>query len=507
MLFVDDDSRRADHRPGAATGGAVVDGATRPVAVTPPDEKTVKAPTHEAKVGIFGARKQARSLLEERAALQADVERLRGDLRRLGVLEVVDLERRRDALAREIVEQERRQRDAVAAHQAELDAATTAARATSDERLADVRRQLDEAETRLAGAREQVVVTEDLAVLQEAGVYTYRHPLTDAVGYRSELARVSDSIKAMTRKDGGAITAATGWTVNGSAAQGRAMVRDFSKLMLRAYNAEADVQVRNLKPYKLESSTARLEKVVATIERLGKTMDIRIAPAYHRLRLKELALTADYMEKLAEEKAREREEKERLREERKVEQEIERERLRLQKERQHYANALASLEASGDLDGVARLREQVDDLDKAIADVDYRAANVRAGYVYVISNLGAFGPGMVKVGMTRRLEPMDRVRELSDASVPFNFDVHALFFAEDAVGIEAAMHKRLGDRRVNRVNHRREFFYATPAEAREHLAALSGDLLQYEELAEALEYRQSHRDSSGGATVMPSSPA
>lgn len=98
---------------------------------------------------------------------------------------------------------------------------------------------------------------------------------------------------------------------------------------------------------------------------------------------------------------------------------------------------------------------------------------------------------MIKVGMTRRLEPMDRVKELSDASVPFNFDVHALFFADDAVGIESAMHARLADRRVNRVNLRREFFYATPAEARNLLLETAGDLLQFEELPEALEFRQS----------------
>ncbi|MGN9920242.1 GIY-YIG nuclease family protein [Micromonospora palomenae] len=123
--------------------------------------------------------------------------------------------------------------------------------------------------------------------------------------------------------------------------------------------------------------------------------------------------------------------------------------------------------------------------------MDYRAANVRAGYVYVISNLGAFGEKMVKIGMTRRLDPLDRVKELSDASVPFNFDVHALFFSEDAVGIEAKMHARLSDRRVNLVNQRREFFYATPQEAKEHLLELTGSLLQYEEIPEALEYRQS----------------
>jgi hypothetical protein len=98
---------------------------------------------------------------------------------------------------------------------------------------------------------------------------------------------------------------------------------------------------------------------------------------------------------------------------------------------------------------------------------------------------------MIKVGMTRRLEPMDRVRELGDASVPFTFDVHALFFSDDAVGIEGQMHARLADRRVNKVNMRREFFYVTPAEAKRHLLELTGELVQYEELAQALEYRQS----------------
>ncbi|WP_244298474.1 GIY-YIG nuclease family protein [Micromonospora cremea] len=123
--------------------------------------------------------------------------------------------------------------------------------------------------------------------------------------------------------------------------------------------------------------------------------------------------------------------------------------------------------------------------------MDYRAANVRAGYVYVISNIGAFGEHMVKIGMTRRLDPLDRVRELSDASVPFNFDVHALFFSDDAVGIETQMHTCLADRRVNLVNQRREFFRVTPKEAKTHLLDLAGSLLQYEELPEALEYRQS----------------
>jgi hypothetical protein len=197
------------------------------------------------------------------------------------------------------------------------------------------------------------------------------------------------------------------------------------------------------------------------------------------------------LQKQAEEKEAERVERERLREERKVQQEIERERARLEKERQHFANALEALVAKGDDAGAARIREQLDDVQRAIEDVDYRAANIRAGYVYVISNLGSFGEEMVKVGMTRRLDPMDRIRELSDASVPFNFDIHALFFSKDAVGIETAMHERLTDRRVNLVNQRREFFRATPLEAKLHLAELAGELLQFQDVPEALEYRES----------------
>jgi hypothetical protein len=324
------------------------------------------------------------------------------------------------------------------------------------------------------------------------------------MAYQSALAQLQAEIKAMTRKDGGAVTAATGWTVNGSLAQGRTMVRDFSKLLLRAYNAEADNLVRGLKPYKLDAAIERLTKVATTIMRLGKTMDIRISDSYHRLRIRELELTADYVAKVAEEKEHEREEKERLREERAAQQEMEREKARLEKERQHYLNARQALLDKGDAEGAARLQETLDDIGRAIEDVDYRAANIRAGYVYVISNIGAFGESMVKVGMTRRLDPLDRVRELGDASVPFRYDVHALFFSDDAVGIETALHQRLADKRVNVVNPRREFFHATAGEVKTLLAELAGDLLHFEDFPEALEYRQSlaartHPASAGAA--------
>lgn len=426
-------------------------------------------PPIEVSVPWFGTRKLARTLLAQVASLESERDGLRAQLDRLGVLSVMELETRKKDLEKALDEQ-----------QAQM------ARRREAERA-----EIEGLKKQLADTKKSIVETEDLALLQEAGIYHYRHPLTDVVAYEKELETIDAQTKAMTRKDGGAVLAATNWTVNGSAAEGRTMVRNFSKLLLRAFNAEADNLVRGLKAYKLDAAIERLRKVASTIEKLGKTMQIRISLPYLNLRVRELELTADFLQKQAEEKEAEHVERERLREERKAQQEMERERERLEKEKKHYANALEALVEKGDEAGAARLREQLSDVEKAIEDVDYRAANIRAGYVYVISNIGSFGEQMVKVGLTRRLDPTERIRELSDASVPFNFDIHAVFFSKDAVGIETAMHERLDSRRVNTVNRRREFFRATPLEVKAHLAELAGELLQFQDVPEALEYRQS----------------
>lgn len=310
-----------------------------------------------SKVPMFGARSRIKELDAEVLSLRAELAKLQADLRRLGAFELVELEEKRDSLRRETTERERAFHAEKARREAEQSTQRTAL------------------EAELAALRSQVVVTQDAAILQEVGIYDYRHPLTDAAEYKAKLTRVQDQIKAMARKDGGAISATTNWTVNNSEAQGRKMVADISKLMLRAYNAEADNMVRSLKPYKLESAVERLDKVRTTIERLGKSMSIQVSWAYHLLRVQELELTADYLAKVAAERELEREEKQRLREERKAQQEIEREKERLVKERQHYLNALKALEDKGDLEGAGRLRDQLQDVDKAIAEVDYRAAN------------------------------------------------------------------------------------------------------------------------------------
>jgi hypothetical protein len=467
---------------------------SQPAVQRPADDSPApRASEKSASVPLFRSRSRARELAGEVDELRAQVQRLS----RLDVLTVAQLEQRRDELEGEIAEQ-----------QARLELDRAAAVDAQQQQVAELAHQRAELAAQVQQLRVDVITTEEEAVLQEVGVYEYRHPLTDVVAYQAALQRIRDQIKLMTRKDGGAVLGNTNWTVNGSAAQGRTMVRDFSKLMLRAYNAEADNLIRSMKPYKLDSSIDRLTKVATTIVKLGRTMDIRISDRYHALRIQELELTADCLERQAEQKEHEREERERLREERKVQQEMERERARLEKEHQHYVNALQAVSDSGDEEATARLQEQLADVRKRIDDVDYRAANVRAGYVYVISNVGSFGERMVKVGLTRRLDPLDRVRELGDASVPFRFDVHALFFSKDAVGIETRLRDRLADRRVNEVNRRREFFYATPTEVKAVLVELTpGELLEFQELPEAVEYRQSLRMHENGAPAGDRVPA
>lgn len=437
--------------------------------------------------------------LRERDELRAEVGRLQQELpelrnERVGLLaaldplraEVADLTAQRAEVAQLHAElqQLRAQRGALVATSAEAERLTLA--------LAKLRAEQAE-------LADQVVETRETAILQEAGIYQYRHPLQDAIAYKARLTGLQATIKDTVRA-GSAVRGSTNWTVNNSKQQGARMVREFSKLMLRAYNNEADNAVRSMKPYTLASSVARLDKARQTIIKLGGTMNIQITDSYHHLRVQELELTADYLAKTAEEKERAREERARLKEEEIARREYEREQERLRKEQAHYEATAMALRDKGDLDGASRAEAKLAEIKDVIDGINRRAANIRAGHVYVISNVGAFGPDMVKIGMTRRLEPLDRVRELGDASVPFHYDVHAMVFSDDAVGLETSLHHQLADRRVNLVNLRREFFHVTPAEVRDLLAGHQASIIHWTDEPEAAEWRQSettrrHQDS------------
>jgi stress response protein SCP2 len=433
-------------------------------------------------VVLFGSRRRAEDL-------EVEVARLQAMLAELGALDDIQRYQRRQAAEQQL------------------------ARVLGEEHAA--RGRITVAQHELAQLHAELVETRTEQLLQEAGVYEYAHPLESAVAYKDRLAALRADIKsAVTGRR--AVTGSVDWRVNGSRSQGAKMVKDFSTLMLRAYNAEADNCVRTVKPHTVRTVRLRLDKTQLAIAKLGRTMSIAITDRYHQLRIHEIELTADYLAKVEAERELIRAQKEAAREEERARREYERQREKLLKEQAHYRSAYDRLLSQGAADPAAleQLRGQLDRLGADIASVEARAANTRAGYVYVISNQGSFGDHVVKIGMTRRLEPMDRVRELGDASVPFRFDVHALIFSDDAVGLENQLHTALAQQRVNKVNQHREFFRATPADVRHLLARAAGShLLEFTETAEALEWRASGAETTFAplppepVPIPPSGPA
>ena len=366
--------------------------------------------------------------------------------------------------------------------------------------LAIVTAQREQEVQKLDALRAQLVQTEEELNLQSFGVYKPRYDLMRADDYRARLmeirAQQKEMIKAKT-----AVTGVTNWTVNNNAAQGRKMVSDMQKLLLRAFNSECDDVIEHVRYSNLEASEKRITSSKDAISKLGTIMGISITPAYYRLKIEELYLAFEYQQKKQAEKEEQQEARARMREEAKLAKEIEEERKKLEKEQRHYQNALhkidAQLAGASDADRAdieqkrAELVQQLQKIDQAFKDVDYREANQRAGYVYVISNIGAFGENVYKIGMTCRLDPMERVDELGDASVPFDFDVHAMIFSEDAPKLEAALHNAFADRKLNFVNQRREFFRVTLDEIKAVVRANFDKTVEFEDFPPAEQYRQS----------------
>lgn len=366
--------------------------------------------------------------------------------------------------------------------------------ADAQQRLAQLEIAHQETVERLA--KEEEVLQEKLrpmrvqVKLEEAGFTDYAHPAKDSVELGLELRDLRKDVQ-MSVRNYSAVSSLEEIQVPATKTQRNKVARDTAKLALTAFNSQVDTIVSGATIRNHESSLAKIVKVADTVERLGASSGVKISPDYIDQRIRELELAIRYHEAKALEKELERERRAELREQARAEKELQAEKERLEKEHQHYLNVLNTVKESGDSAEIAKLEAKLQDIENGLNDVEQRNANIRAGYVYVISNLGAFGPNVVKIGMTRRLEPMDRVRELGDASVPFRFDVHALFFSEDAVGVEAELHRRFADKRVNRINVRREFFYATPLEVKKELAGIAGNLLEFVDEPEAEQYRLS----------------
>lgn len=367
-----------------------------------------------------------------------------------------------------------------------------------EQEIAKLTQQAQALNNEIAQKSAQVVNLNEYISVQDYGLYKPSFEFANSDLYKDKLKDVRDRQKEFI-KNNVACTGNMGWTVNGNAAQGKKMVKDMQKLLLRAFNVECDDIVANVKVSNFDKSKERMIKIKNQISDLGKIMSISIRPEYLGLKLEELHLALDFAQKKQEEKDCIREERERQREEAKVQKEIEEARKKLEKERTHYQNALTALNEQIIQNGSSpellekrdKLMLQIADAQKAIENVDYREANKRAGYVYIISNIGAFGENVYKIGMTRRLEPMDRINELGDASVPFNFDVHALIFADDAPGLEAALHTAFESKKVNKINGRREFFRVSLDEIKAVVRANFDKTVEWTDVAEADQYRQS----------------
>lgn len=412
----------------------------------------------DTKITAFNAKKIATRLQDENRHLKQSLAALETVTARFGGLEAAEVVQETNALRQE---------------------------------RAELVQQLRGARTELARVSQQLVVNRERVDLEtDFGIYDYEHPAEASATLGTELESVRSHIKSMA-KAGRATDATNSLSYGGSEAKGRTFVNQMSRVMLRWYNAEAESAVKSVKAGNLASAQKRLARVKEQVSKQGRMIDLTITSEYHRLRLRELGLAARHLQAVAAEKERDREHRAQLREQRIVEAELAKERQRLGKERKHYENSIQRLREGGDEAGAIELEGKLATIDEEIAAADYRATNIRAGYVYVISNMGAFGPDVVKIGMTRRLEPMDRVRELGDASVPFRFDVHALFFSDDAVSIETMLHHAFAEQRINKVNLRREFFRISPDQVLDALREHDVSVLEFRLEAAAEEYRAS----------------
>lgn len=290
-----------------------------------------------------------------------------------------------------------------------------------------------------------------------------------------------------------AVICSTEWTVGDSKAEGKKMVARAIKLTTRAFNNECEAAIANVRWNNIDKMQERIRKAAEDINKMNESNHVYIDRKYVDMKMQELWLAYEYQEKVKEEQAEIRRQ---MREEAKLEQEM----AAAQKEEEKFqklllkAQAEAAKAVGGNLDKlnaeIAELSTKLEEAHQKNERAISMAQQTKAGHVYIISNIGSFGEDVYKIGMTRRLEPIDRVHELGDASVPFYFDVHAMIYSDNAPAMENALHKSFAERRLNLVNLRKEFFHVTLDEIQSEVHKISSDA-EFTITAEAEQYRQS----------------
>jgi len=353
--------------------------------------------------------------------------------------------------------------------------------------------------------------TDDIHLL-EVGYYEAGYEFEDLPAYETALLRIREEQKQTLRIDGSegdrSAAAFCSETIrfNESVSQGRSMIKKILKLMLRAFNGECDSYIARVNYKNISAMEKRIETSHEQINRLVESWYCSISNRYIENRIEELRLSYSYEEAKQKEKEEQALIREQMREEEKAIREIEKAREQAENDKAKYADMLekakAEAERATDQDK-QKLNEKIIKLEALLVEAEAkrqraisRAQMTRSGYVYVISNVGSFGEHVYKIGMTRRDRPLDRVRELGDASVPFPFDVHALIPTNDAPSLENTLHKRFNMRRVNFENIKKEFFRVTINEIRDELHKIHQEEgieaeLRLTLVAEAKQYRLS----------------
>ena len=375
--------------------------------------------------------------------------------------------------------------------------------------LAQIKNEIDQKRITLNGIKKQIhlrsselIVVDDALEMESFSLYIPKYSFSSSEEYKEALTAIREKQKQMIKNQQAAVCR-TEWSVEGSRAKGRAITNEMIKLFLRSFNNECDIAVQSVKFNNFDRCSARIEKSFQAINKLGKTNTISLSPAYKELKLDELKLAYEYQRKKQEEKEELAALRAQQREDAKLAKEIEAARKEAEKEKKHYQQARdklrVQLAAAPSVDHADLLSKQeelmnhLEELEHRMEDIDYRISNQRAGYVYIISNIGSFGEGVFKIGMTRRLDPMERVFELGDASVPFRFDVHAMIFSDDAPKLEAALHQAFASKRVNAVNHRREYFRVSLDEIKAVVKENHDKTVEFFDIPEAQQYRESLR--------------
>ena len=348
---------------------------------------------------------------------------------------------------------------------------------------------------------DEIIELDDKKLFQEFGVYQPQYNFANSDIYKEKLKEIRDAQLEMVKNKTAAVCN-TVWKVQGKEELGKKMISETIKLLIRNFNIECDLCISKVKFSNYESSKKRIEKAFMLQNQLHETQNIFITGEYFALKIKELELAYEYQKKKKEEKEELQRKKEELREAEKVAKEIEEKRQELEKEKNHYQKQLDKVNEQiinchdeEDREYLIEKKERIEnhasEVAAALNDLDYREANHKAGYVYIISNIGAFGENIYKIGMTRRLEPEERIAELSGASVPFKFDIHAMIFSDDAPKLEATLHRHFADKKVNLINGRKEFFNVSLEEIKKVVLENHDKTVDFINEPDAEQYRES----------------